>query len=124
MSFIRKPVPQVHDTEFPGITPVALRWLDLVRQYSIDIRLVEVTFDPASIAANTTAEQSVTVNGLSTADIIIAVIKPTLTAGIGVLQGRVSATDTLAIQFVNASAGAIDPPSEVYKVIYIKNSRA
>lgn len=115
------PIPQEKDHE--GITSDGLRWLDLLHQRVVDIRKVDVTLDPASVAANTTVEQSVTVKGLKTDDIILSVIKPTLEAGLGVLQGRVSAADTLAIQLINTTGSAIDAGSEVYTVIYIKNSK-
>lgn len=98
------------------------KWLNLVQQRLVDVRKEELTFDPASVAPNTTVEQSVTLTGLKSQDIVIAVIKPTLTAGLGVLQGRVSADDTLVIQLINTTSGAIDAASEVYTVIYIKNS--
>ena len=115
------PIPQEKDHE--GITSDGLRWLDLLHQRVVDIRKVDVTLDPASVAAYTTVEESVTVKGLKTDDIILSVIKPTLEAGLGVLQGRVSAADTLAIQLINTTGSAIDAGSEVYTVIYIKNSK-
>lgn len=120
---MRKPLPPVQDNYFTA-NEEGFKWLDLVRTHVVDIRSTTVIFDPASIAASTTVEQTVTVTGLKTNDIILRVIKPTLTAGIAVVSGRVSATDTLAITYINASVGAVDPGSEEYTVIYIKNSRA
>lgn len=121
---MRKPLPPVQKNDFPQVNDQGVKWLDLVRTHSIDIRQTTVTFDPASVAANTTVEQTVTVTGLKTDDIILSVNKPTLDAGLAVGGGRVSATDTLAITFINASVGAVDPGSEVYTIVYIKNSRA
>ena len=83
------------------------------------INVVSVTFNPASVAAATTAEQTVTVTGLKTTDLVF-VRKPTLTAGLGIAGARVSAADTLAITFVNATAGALDPGSEVYQVLVVR----
>jgi len=114
------PYPQPADFEVPDN---GHRWLELVHQRVIDFRCIFVTFNPASIVANTTVEQTVTVSGLKSDDIIVSVVKRTLTAGFGVLQGRVSSDNTLAIQLVNASIGAINAPSETYTVIYIKNSK-
>lgn len=119
---LRKPLPQIQKPDFPETSDDGFRWLDLIRQYSVDIRDIDLTFNPASVAANTTVEQTVAVSGLLVEDIILSVIKPTLTAGLGVLQGRVSATDVLAIQLINTTGGAINAGSETYKVIYIKNS--
>jgi hypothetical protein len=121
---MRKPLPPAQKKDFEQTNDESMKWLELVRQHSIDIREATVTFDPASIAASTTVEQTVTVTGLKTDDIILAIIKPTLTAGIAVGQGRVSTADTLAITYINASVGVVDPASEEYTVIYIKNSRA
>lgn len=79
----------------------------------------EVTFNPASVAAATTAEQTVTVSGVKVGDFVIA-MKPTLTAGVTIGNVRVSAADTVAIQFVNATAGAVDPGSETWKFLVFR----
>jgi len=121
---MRTPIPQTHDKDFEGVSAEGLKWLELVRVNARDIRLATAAFNPVSIAANTTVEQTVTINGLKTDDLILRVIKPTHTAGISVNDGRVTAINTLGITFTNASVGAIDPPEEEYTVIYIKNSRA
>lgn len=78
------------------------------------------TINPGSVAVNTTAEQTFTVTGLDVNDIIVSVSKPTLTAGLGICGWRVSAANTLAITFNNNTAAAIDPPSEVYKVVAVR----
>ncbi|MDP2218544.1 MAG: hypothetical protein Q8J68_14800 [Methanolobus sp.] len=78
------------------------------------------TIDPASVAANTTAEQTFTVTGLATTDKLI-INKPTNTAGLGIVNVRASAANTVAITFGNFTAGAIDAASEVYAVIAIRN---
>lgn len=80
---------------------------------------VEVTFNPASVAAATTAEQTVSVPGVKVGDIVTAV-KPTLTAGVTIGNVRASAADTVAIQFVNATAGAVDPGSESWKFLIFR----
>jgi len=75
--------------------------------------------DPASVAANTTAEQTFTVKGLNTRDIPV-VSKPSLTAGIGIVGARVSAKDTLAITFINATGSPVDPPQEDYYILAVR----
>jgi hypothetical protein len=75
--------------------------------------------DVASVAANTTAEQTFSVPGLDTGD-SISVSKPSLSAGLGVVNARVSAADTLAITFINATAAPIDPASETYKITVLR----
>jgi hypothetical protein len=121
---MRTPIPLIQSKDFEGVSAEGLRLLDLVRRSTLDIRLVNFTFDPASIAANTTVEQTTTITGLKVDDIVLRVIKPSHTAGVAVNDGRVTAIDTLGIVFLNVTGGAINPSSEDYTVIYIKNSRA
>lgn len=78
------------------------------------------SIDVASVAANTTAEQTFTVTGLTTADKVI-VNKPSLSAGLGIVNARVSAADTLAITFVNATSAAIDPAAETYAIVALRS---
>lgn len=70
---------------------------------------------PASVAANTTAEQTFTVTGLISGT-PVWINKPSFTNGIGITGVRVSATNTLAITYANATANAIVPPTETYLV--------
>ena len=73
---------------------------------------------PASVAANTTAEQTFTVTGLpftiqpSTA----WVNKQSHQYGLGIGGVRVTAANTLGITFVNVTAAAITPNSEQYVI--------
>lgn len=78
------------------------------------------SLDVASVAINTTAEQTFTVTGLTTADKVF-VNKPSLTAGLGVVNARVSAANTLAITFVNATGTAIDPAAETYAIVALRS---
>lgn len=78
--------------------------------------LLGVTLSPSSVAANTTAEQTFTVPGLLPGD-IVTVGKPTSQAGLGIVNARVSAANTLAITFSNNTGSPISPTaSEVYQV--------
>lgn len=84
-----------------------------------NISVIFTTINPASVAAATSAEQTFTVTGLKVGD-CVEVTKPTATAGLGIVNARVSAADTLAITFMNATAGAIDAPAEVYTILVIR----
>lgn len=75
---------------------------------------------PSSVAAQTTAEQAFTVNGLAVGDKVI-VNGPTPTAGTGIVNARVSAANTLAITFANVTAGALTPAAGTYTVIAISS---
>lgn len=82
----------------------------------------QLAIDVASVAANTTTEQSFTLRGLKPGD-FVSVVKPSLNAGLGIVNARVSATDTLAIKFVNATAGAVDPALETYLVFWFRGEK-
>jgi hypothetical protein len=90
--------------------PVTETVLTKVKRYTVSI-------NPASIAAATSAEQTFTVTGLEVGDIVVAVNKPTATAGVGIVNMRVSAANTLALTFMNATAGAVDPAAENYEIV-------
>lgn len=79
------------------------------------------TLTPASVAANTTAEQTFTVPNL-VAGTEVYVTKPTVTANLVVAGARVSAANTLAINFANNTASAIVPPPEAYSIAYFTTS--
>lgn len=85
-----------------------------------NIRFYKVVLDVASVATITTAEQTFTVTGLEVGSAVF-VCKPDLDAGLGICNARVSAANTLAIQFVNPTAGAVDPAAgETYLVVEFK----
>jgi len=84
------------------------------------IMLYSVTINPASVATITTAEQDFTVTGLAVGDVILAVNKPTLTVGLGIVNARVKAADTLSLTFVNPTAAAVDAASETYLVVAMR----
>jgi hypothetical protein len=75
-------------------------------------RIVQ-TLAPAAVGANTTAEQTFTVIGLQVGD-SIDVNKASHQAGLSIGNVRVSAANTLAIQFVNTTAGSLTPATEQY----------
>jgi hypothetical protein len=63
---------------------------------------------PAQVAANTTAEELFTVNGVAVGDVVY-VNKPTAQAGLGIVGARVSATNQVGITFSNNTGVAITP---------------
>lgn len=75
-----------------------------------------ITISPVAVAANTTAEQAFTVPGLLVGD-FVELNKPAAQAGLAIGNTRVSAANTLAITFINASAGSVTPTAnEVYQL--------
>lgn len=78
--------------------------------------LLGPTLSPISVAPNTTAEQTFTVPGLKVGD-FVDVGKPTVQAGLAIVNARVSAANTLAIAFGNLTAATITPTAaEVYEI--------
>ena len=75
--------------------------------------VIKQTLTPAAVGANTTAEQTFTVNGLRVGD-SIDINKASHQAGLSIGNVRVSANNTLAIQYVNTTAGSITPTAEQY----------
>lgn len=79
--------------------------------------VISVALSPAEVAANTSAEQTFTVNGLAVGD-HVAINKPTAQAGLGIVGARVSAANTLAITFGNFTGAGITPTAgEKYAVL-------
>lgn len=81
--------------------------------------VASLTLSPASVAANTTAEQTFTMPGLLATDVIINVNKPTAQAGLGIVGMRVAGANSLALTFSNNTASPIVPTaSQVYLVTW------
>lgn len=78
-----------------------------------------VSFTPASVAANLSAEQTVALAGLATGDFVAVSPPGPLVAGIMVGACRVSATNTLAITFMNTTVGPLTPSSGTFIVSHI-----
>lgn len=83
------------------------------------IWVLAVPLTPAAVAANTSAEQTFAVNGLQVGD-VINVDKPTVQAGLGIINNRAGA-NTLYIGFSNNTASSITPTAgEVYAVSVLR----
>ncbi len=78
--------------------------------------VVLVATTNAPVNANTTAERTFTVPGLRVGFDHVMVNKPTHQTGLGIVNARVSANDTLAITYMNNTGGGITPTSESYLV--------
>lgn len=94
-------------------------WLRALRDRFAKVATYSKVINPAVVNANTTREQTFTVTGLSTTD-IVCVNKPSHQAGMALVGFRVSAKNTIALTFMNATAGNIDPVSETYTIIAIR----
>lgn len=93
------------------------RWFERIRELLRAVAVQEVDWTPVAVAANSVVEQTVTVPG-ARPDMAIFVTPPGTTAGIG--SARVSAKDTVAVQFINPTAGSLTPPAGTYKFFGVR----
>jgi len=66
------------------------------------------TLSPAQVAANTCAEQTFTVTGVTAGDVVF-VNKPTAQAGLGLAGVRASGANEVGINFCNTTGAGITP---------------
>lgn len=74
-----------------------------------------LTHDFGSINSQTQATQTVTVTGARIGDAVL--VRPTTAMDGVILDGTVTADDTVTVRAVNYSTSAKDPASQVYVVI-------
>ncbi len=86
-----------------------------------NVFVVLVPTTNASVGANTTAERTFTVPGLLLGFDAVHVNKPTHQTGLGIVNSRVSADNTLAITYMNNTGGGITPTSESYLVTVMRH---
>jgi len=79
--------------------------------------IFNLALTPAAVAANTSAEQTFAATGIGLlVGDNVDVSKPSFQAGLGIVNVRVSAVDTLAITYGNFTASSITPAAETYSV--------
>lgn len=81
--------------------------------------VVSVSLTPAEVATITAPAQTFTVPGLRVGD-AVWVTPPSVTAGVAIANARVSAADTLSIQFVNPTAGNLTPAAGTHLVTVVR----
>jgi hypothetical protein len=72
------------------------------------------TLTPVAVAGSTAAEQSFTIPGLLPGDMVDVNCNSAQTAGISIGNVRVSAANTLTVEFANSTAGSLTPVSAQY----------
>lgn len=78
--------------------------------------LLNLTISPALVALSATAQQTFTLQGLQLGD-VVTVVKPTTQVGLATGAARVTAVNTIGIDFINSSVGNITPTAgETYLV--------
>lgn len=81
--------------------------------------ILQATVDLGSVAANTTELEDATLSGVKVGDIVIAV-KPTLEAGLAILQCYVDEADSLKITVGNFTGSPIDEASETIDFLVLR----
>ena len=84
------------------------------------ISVVDVSITPAQVAANVAPAQTFTVLGVKAGDTVI-VNPPAQTANIAIGNVYVSAANTVSIQFINPTAGALTPAAGVHTFTVIRH---
>ena len=74
-----------------------------------------LTHDFGSIATLSQATQTVTITGARSGDAVI--VRPTTAVNGIILDGTVTADDTVTVRALNYSSGAVDPASQVYRIL-------
>lgn len=83
------------------------------------IAVVSLSLNPASVAANTTAEQDFTIPGdVRSTDLLLRFTKPTATAGLGIVNFRVKSANTVSVTFSNNTGSPIDAAAETYTLVF------
>jgi hypothetical protein len=86
---------------------------------AFSISIIDISFTPAEVATITAPAQTVTVPGVKTTDAVF-VNPPGQTAGVSLASARVSADNTVSLQFVNPTAGALTPTAGVHRFTVIR----
>jgi hypothetical protein len=81
--------------------------------------IMQATVDLGSVAANTTELEDATLTGVKVGDIVIA-IKPTLEAGLAIVQCYVDEADSLKITVGNFTGSPIDEASETLDFLVLR----
>lgn len=81
--------------------------------YTQKIRVYEESLDPASVAANTTAEEAFAVSGVAATDYLIGITPP---AALGMaVHGYVSAANQVTLVFTNGTASPVDDAAATWR---------
>jgi len=92
----------------------------LARGNAISTFYIQPSLTPVAVAANITAAQTFTIAGLLTTDHVAIACAADQTAGIFIADVRVSAANTLSVQFGNITSGSLTPTAGNYIIDVIR----
>jgi len=99
-----------------------LSWRDYEYQANLrlnKLRYFQISVDPASIGATSSAETSVTIRGVAPGDIVIAAPPASLETGLALSGCRVSAADTVSLRLTNVTSGSVDGTARTWEFLVI-----
>jgi hypothetical protein len=96
---------------------------DVVRGNVRHATLLAPSLTPTALTASTTTSQTFTIPGLQTTHYVFVNFQGAQTAGVGIANAYVSATDTLTIVFSNSTAGTPTPAAGVYGILVCSRSQ-
>lgn len=73
-----------------------------------------------SAVSGTSAEQTFSIPDLLSSDVVHVAFPGSQTAGVGIINARVSASNTLAVTFSNSTGSSATPASGVYNVAIMR----
>ncbi len=79
------------------------------RMYPGGVKYIKHTVTAASVATIVVVEQTFTVPGVEADDVIVSAQSPANSTATGIAGVRVSAVNTIAIRYVNPTAGSLTP---------------
>lgn len=85
--------------------------------------VVDVSWTPSAVSTVTAPVQTVTVPGVKAGD-FVTVTPPGQTAGVTIGSCRVSADNTVSVQFVNPTAGSVTPAAGTHKFLVVRHEGA
>ena len=92
----------------------------IARGNALNTFYIQPSLTPAAVAANITAAQTFTIAGLETTDHVTVSCAAAQTAGLFIADARVSAANTLSVQFGNLTAGSLTPTAGSYIIDVIR----
>lgn len=101
-------------------SPEVQMWINLVNRTVRKIFMQHATLTPTSVSANSTSDQTFTIQGL-VALMHIDLTPPDLASGLFIGYVTVPANDTLKIRFVNITGGGLTPASGLYHITAIQH---
>jgi len=103
-----------------SLVPEFAMWCEDLAEFFPRIRTYTQSLDVASVAADSTAEQTFTVTGVSSDDMVLSINKPSHSSGLIIGGYRVSAKNTIAITFENSTGLPINPAAEDYVIATLR----